>query len=130
MTYTLLVLAMVLVIVGFIALAVSGTPANLEAHPRLRWAAIAFWWAVLLGGWGCFAYLATLPGGLDAAWVWTRTQPFVMQAAMWLLLLPWMVGLAIWQLGWPSLVRAVVIVVMAVSWSSLAFALAIPKRIE
>ena len=48
---------MLLVIAGFAALAVTGTPANLEAHPRLRWAAIAFWWVVLIGGWLCFAYL-------------------------------------------------------------------------
>ncbi len=128
MTYALLILAMVFVVAGFTALAVSGTAANLEAHPRLRWAAIGFWWVVLLGGWACFAYLTTLPGGLDAAWAWTRAQPLVMQAAMWLLLLPWMVGLAIWQLGWPPTVRAVAIVVMAGSWSSLAFTLAQPKR--
>ncbi|MDZ4170228.1 MAG: hypothetical protein U1E26_11340 [Coriobacteriia bacterium] len=128
MIYELLIFAMLIVIVGFTALAVSGTPANLEAHPRLRWAAIAFWWFVLIGGWACFAYLATLPGGLDAAWAWTRAQPYLMQAAMWLLLLPWMVGLAIWQLGWPPIVRTGLIVAMAVGWSSLAFTLARPKR--
>lgn len=130
MITALLVVAMVLVVAGFAALAVTGTPANLEAHPRLRWSAIAFWWVVLIGGWGCLAYLATLPGGLDAAWAWTQAQPFVMRAAMWLLLLPWMVGLAIWQLGWPAVVRGTVIVTMALAWSSLAFSLARPKRAE
>ena len=59
----LLILAMLLVIAGFAALAVTGTPANLVAHPRLRWVAIAFWWVVLIGGWLCFAYLASFPQG-------------------------------------------------------------------
>jgi hypothetical protein len=128
MTYGLLIFAMLLVIAGFAALAVTGTPANLEAHPRLRWAAIVFWWAVLIGGWACFAYLATLPGGLDAAWAWTQAQPFVMRAAMWLFLLPWMVGLVIWQSGLSAGLRALAITAMAVGWSSLAFTLARPKR--
>jgi hypothetical protein len=64
MITTLLVLAMLLVIAGFAALAVTGTPANLAAHPRLRWVAMAFWWVVLIGGWMCFA-----TGGFSAsAW--------------------------------------------------------------
>ena len=129
MRYALLILAMTLVIAAFAALVVSGMPGHLAAHPRLRLAAIALWWAVVIGGWGCFAYLATLGGGLDAAWAWTQAQPFVMRAAMWLLLLPWMVGLAIWRLGWVPTARTVLILVMAVSWSLYAFAQAIPKRV-
>ncbi len=128
MITALLVVAMMLVIAGFTALAVTGTPANLVAHPRMRWVAIVFWWIVLIGGWMCFAYLATLPGGLDAAWAWTQAQPFLMRAAMWLLLLPWMVGLAIWQSGLAPGVRALAITAMAIGWSSLAFTLARPKQ--
>jgi len=128
MISALLALAMVLVIAGFAALAVTGTPANLETHPRLRWAAISFWWAVLIGGWLCFVLLARSPGGLDAAWVWTQAQPFPMRAAMWLFLLPWMVGLAIWQSGLAPGMRALAITAMAIGWSSLAFTLARPRR--
>jgi hypothetical protein len=62
------------------------------------------------------------------AWAWTRSQPFVMQAAMWLFLLPWMVGLVIWQSGLGAGVRAFTIVALAIGWSSLAFTLARPKR--
>jgi hypothetical protein len=127
-TYALLILSMLLVVAGFASLAVTGTPTNIEAHPRLRWVAIGFWWLVLIGGWLCFAYLARTLGGLDAAWAWTRAQPFPMQAAMWLFLLPWMVGLAIWQSGLTPGVRTFAITAMAIGWTSLAFTLARPKR--
>jgi hypothetical protein len=76
----------------------------------------------------CFAYLASVPGGLDAAWAWTQAQPFLMRAAMWLFLLPWMVGLAIWESGLAPGVRALAITAMAIGWSSLAFTLARPKQ--
>ena len=65
-----------------------------------------------------FAVLATLwlvfaaalvfnPELLDTAWHTLRGWPLVVQIAVWLLALPVTLGLWIWQLPWPMLLRLV-----------------------
>ena len=48
--------------------------------------------------WAAFgAALVISQGSIDAAWQWTRALPLVLQALVWLLFLPVMVGLWIWE---------------------------------
>lgn len=84
------------------------------------------WALALLAGWIAFAYLALgTAGGLEGGWAWVRVQPILMQAAMWLFLLPYMVALWIGQSDWALWVKVVLIGFIAVSL--LAVASAPPK---
>jgi hypothetical protein len=49
--------------------------------------------------------LAVNPGWLDVLWDWVRALPTVVEVIVWILLLPIMVGLWIWQSSWSTLVR-------------------------
>lgn len=44
---------------------------------------------------------------LDELWNWTRALPSVAQIIVWVLFLPIMVGLWIWESSWPALGRLV-----------------------
>lgn len=59
-------------------------------------------------------------GSLDAAWAWVRSLHIVAQAALWLLFLPVMAGLWIWEMSWPILVRLLLVVGLA-GWNLLVF---------
>jgi hypothetical protein len=52
-------------------------------------------------------------GGLDDLLRSFRDQPLIVQAAGALLLLPWVVGLWIWQTGWPVALRVAAVVGLA-----------------
>lgn len=43
-----------------------------------------------------------------------RDLPLVVEVVVWILFLPWMVGLWIWQLGWAAWLRVALIVAVAV----------------
>ena len=59
-------------------------------------------------------------GSLDAAWTWVRSLPLVLQAGAWLLFLPVMAGLWIWESGWPTVVRLLLVLGIA-GWNLLVF---------
>ena len=42
---------------------------------------------------------------LDSLWNWVRALPLVPEIIVWVLLLPIMVGLWIWESSWPTLLR-------------------------
>jgi hypothetical protein len=69
--------------------------------------------------WAAFAIgLVWSQGSLDQAWQAVRGLPLVVQAVVWLLFLPVMVGLWIWETSWPIAVRLVLIVGVA-GWNLL-----------
>ena len=79
--------------------------------------------ALLLFGalWTGFAFaLVRDRSRLDAAWRWIRGLPLIVQALVWLLFLPVMVGLWVWRTGWPLAGRLVTIGGLA-GWSLLIF---------
>jgi hypothetical protein len=45
------------------------------------------------------------PEWLDSLWDWVRPLPFVAEIIVWVLFLPIVVGLWIWESSWPDLVR-------------------------
>ena len=59
-------------------------------------------------------------GSLDAAWDWIRALPLILQAIVWLLFLPVVAGMWVWETTWPLVVRLVVIVGIA-GWNLLVF---------
>jgi hypothetical protein len=71
--------------------------------------------------WIAFAVaLVWSQGSLDAAWQSIRSLPLVVQGVVWLLFLPVMLGLWIWETTWPLIVRLPLVVGIA-GWNLLVF---------
>lgn len=69
--------------------------------------------------------LVTSQGSLDAAWQWVRALPLVVQGLVWLLFLPVLAALWIWETTWPIVLRLVLVAGLA-GWSLLIF---LPKAL-
>lgn len=68
------------------------------------------WFGLVVVGWvGFGALLIVAAGSLGEMWSWVRGQSLIVQGVMWLLLLPWMAALAIWESTWDLWVRLAVI---------------------
>jgi hypothetical protein len=60
--------------------------------------------------WIAFAWaLIASQGSLDATWQWIRDLPLLLQAVVWLLFLPVVAGLWVYETGWPFVLRIVLI---------------------
>jgi hypothetical protein len=59
-------------------------------------------------------------GSVDAAWQWIRDMPLLLQWAIWLLFLPVMVGMWIWQTTWPLALRLLLIIGIG-GWNLMVF---------
>ena len=57
-------------------------------------------------------------GTVDQAWETIRSLPIVVQAVVWLLFLPVMAGLWVWESTWPLVVRIVLVASLA-GWNLL-----------
>ena len=77
--------------------------------------------------WAAFAVaLIWSHGSLDAAWQWVRSLPLIIQGVVWLLFLPVMFGLWIWETTWPLVLRLVVVAGIA-GWNLLMF---LPRALQ
>jgi hypothetical protein len=65
-------------------------------------------------------------GSLDQAWNAIRGLPLIVQILVWVLFLPVMVGLWIWEASWPLVVRLVLVLGVA-GWNLLVF---LPKALQ
>ncbi|MFL5679894.1 MAG: hypothetical protein ACJ77B_04775 [Chloroflexota bacterium] len=72
------------------------------------------------------AALVWSEGSLDQAWSAVRGLPLIVQLAVWVVFLPVMVGLWIWETTWPIVVRVVLVVGVA-GWNLLVF---LPKALQ
>lgn len=59
-------------------------------------------------------------GSVDAAWDWVRALPLILQGVVWVLFLPVMAGLWIWETSWPLVLRLLLILGLA-GWNLLVF---------
>jgi hypothetical protein len=59
-------------------------------------------------------------GSIDAAWHWTRDLPLVGQGLIWLLFLPVMVGMWIWETTWPLALRLLLVIGIG-GWNLIVF---------
>ncbi|HET9204424.1 MAG TPA: hypothetical protein VFP67_14915 [Acidimicrobiia bacterium] len=66
------------------------------------------------------AALVWSQGSIDAVWTWIRDLPWLIEGVVWLLFLPVMLGMWIWQTSWPLILRLVLIVGLA-GWTLLVF---------
>ncbi len=58
---------------------------------------------------GFAAALVWSQGSLDQAWEWIRGLPGILQVLVWLLFLPVVAGLWIWESTWPLVMRLVLV---------------------
>jgi hypothetical protein len=66
------------------------------------------------------AALAFSPGTLDHLWHRTRRLPLLIQGVVWLLCLPLMIGLWIWERTWSVPIRLVLVIALGV-WNVYMF---------
>jgi hypothetical protein len=75
--------------------------------------------------WGAFIALAVAsPETLSGAWQSTRDLWWPLQVLVWIVLLPWMIGLWVWQTDWSLGARSALVAVLAVGSSAASF----PRR--
>ena len=70
---------------------------------------VGFGWALIVS-----------QGSLDQAWQWVRSLPLVVQGLVWLLFLPALIALWVWETTWPIIMRLVVVAGLA-WWSLMIF---------
>ena len=75
---------------------------------------------------GFGAALIFSQGSIDQAWHAIRGLPAIVQIVVWLLFLPVMVGLWIWETSWPLVARLVLIVSIA-GWNLLVL---LPRALQ
>jgi hypothetical protein len=77
--------------------------------------------AIFLVLWVSFAAgLVWSQGTVDQAWQFIRELPLVVQIVVWILFLPVMAGMWIWETTWPTVVRLLLIFGVA-GWNLLVF---------
>ena len=74
--------------------------------------------AVLWASFG--AVLISSQGTLDQTWEYIRSLPLLVQAVVWVLFLPVMAGLWVWETTWPAIVRLALVVGIA-GWNLFMF---------
>ena len=65
-------------------------------------------------------------GSIDQAWQAIRDLPLIVQVFVWLLFLPVMIGLWVWETTWPLILRLVLVLGIA-GWNLLMF---LPKALQ
>ena len=65
-------------------------------------------------------------GSVDQVWETIRDLPLIVQAVVWLLFLPVMIGLWVWETSWPLIVRVVLVVAIA-GWNLIVF---LPRALQ
>ena len=71
--------------------------------------------------WVAFAVgLIWSQGSLDEAWQAIRALPLIVQVVVWVLFLPVMAGLWVWETSWPLVLRLLVVIGLA-GWNLLIF---------
>ena len=80
---------------------------------------------LMVGLWGAFIALAFVaPDTSNEAWDWAGSLWWPWQVLVWIVFLPWMVGLLVWQTDWSFALRMTLIAAIAVGWSAASF----PRR--
>jgi hypothetical protein len=78
-------------------------------------------YAVCLGMWAAFGcVLVSRPAALARAWRAVRDLPLPVEALAWIVFLPWLSGLAIWESGWRG-AQARRLAVLGVAMAFIAF---------
>ena len=65
-------------------------------------------------------------GSVDQVWQTVRELPLIVQIGVWVLFLPVMIGLWVWETSWPLILRLVLVVGVA-GWNLFMF---VPKALQ
>ena len=77
---------------------------------------------LMVGLWGAFIALAfASPETLNEVWRWAGDLWWPLQIVVWVLFLPWMIGLWVWQTDWSFGMRTAIVALLAVGWSAASF---------
>ncbi|HLX36121.1 MAG TPA: hypothetical protein VKR30_12870 [Candidatus Limnocylindrales bacterium] len=77
--------------------------------------------------WAAFGVaLVVSQGSIDHAWQAIRAMPVLLQVVVWVLFLPVVAGLWIWETTWPLIVRLVLVIGVA-GWNLLVF---LPRAVQ
>lgn len=98
-------------VIGGLASALGGSIGWMAEHGVLL-AIFALIWVAFGAG------LVMSQGSIDQAWQTIRALPLIAQLLVWLLFLPAMVGLWVWETTWPFVVRIVLVIGIA-GWNLL-----------
>ena len=90
------------------------------AEHGVLFAFFAVMWTVFAAG------LIFSQGSVDQAWQSIRDLPLIVQIGVWVLFLPVMAGLWVWETSWPLVMRLAVVVALA-GWNLLMF---LPKAVQ
>ena len=83
------------------------------------------WFLFVIGMWLMFVVSAIFfADTLDDVWSWVRGLPLLLEAVLWLALLPWLLGLAVWESSWQEWLRVSIVALCAIGWT----AISIPRR--
>jgi hypothetical protein len=90
-----------------------------HAHSRKRGGIGArIWFAWMVSMWVAFAVLlVAAPDVVESLWSRVRDLPLVAELVFWVLFLPWMLGMAVWQSSWPGWLRLLLVLCFALGWT-------------
>ena len=106
-------------VIGTLASAM-GNSVALMAENGILFATFAIIWVAFAAG------LVFSQGSIDQAWQTIRDLPLIVQIVVWVLFLPVMIGLWVWETSWPLVVRLVLVLGVA-SWNLIMF---LPKALQ
>jgi menaquinone-dependent protoporphyrinogen oxidase len=89
-------------------------PVPSDVADQRRASAIA-WLLWMVGVWAAFFGLL-VQGRLDDVFGWLHDLPVVAEVAAWIVLLPWMLGMLVWNSSWPGFVRLGLVAAFAAFW--------------
>ena len=76
------------------------------------------WFGLMIASWLAFAVFAvTFEDTLADIWDWVGGLPLVLEMLVWLLTLPWMLALAVWESDWSDPARLLVVLAIATAWT-------------
>ena len=90
------------------------------AENGILFAIFAVIWIVFAAG------LIFSQGSVDQAWQTIRGWPLIVQLVVWVLFLPVMIGLWVWETTWPVIVRVFLVIGIG-GWNLLVF---LPKALQ
>jgi hypothetical protein len=75
------------------------------------------WLLIMVTGWLIVAYLLiATPDTADRFWHWSSGLALWQRVIEWIVLLPWMLALAIWESDWSTNLRVGAIIAIAAAW--------------
>ena len=97
-----------------------GNGVTWAAQSGILFAIFAVIWIAFAAG------LVFSQGSVDQAWQVIRDLPLIVQIVVWILFLPVMIGLWIWETSWPLVIRLVLVIGIA-GWNLLMF---LPRALQ